>query len=101
MATSKFPVLMVRLPNMPVFDALSLMVLPEPWSIMTPPVPANAFGNSLLVVDLVQVPLYWRVDAAPKVGEAEMVAVPSMESTPFTNGTLVIVFAPELARVRL
>lgn len=67
---------------------------------MTPPDPLKVFGNSKPMVVLLE-RLYWMVEAAPKVGEAEMVAVPSMERMPLIIGTFNIVFAPDVLSVRL
>lgn len=50
---------------------------------------------------LVLVPLYWMVEAVPNVGEADSVAVPSIDMIPLIVGTLVSVLAPDPAKVRL
>ena len=68
--------------------------------MMTPPEPVHVAGNSIPVV-WAPLPLYCSVAADPKFSAAETVAVPSIERTPVTVGTVVRVTAAVPPRVRL
>lgn len=97
------PLLIISGAETPNTLAPSIVIAPV-FLIITPPVPAKGVIHSFEVVVLAVAVLYCSVALAPKVTApdvTDMVAVPSIESIPFTVGVVANVFAPEPERVRL
>lgn len=95
------PDLTFKFPRKAVLDSFNVMVFPFPGSMMMPPVPENVVGNSKLMVLVDPVPLYWMVEAAPKVGGTLRVADPSIDRMPLTVGIAVSDLTPDPEKDKL